>query len=53
MMPVDVLVRSTVRGTVPEGGSAVNEATGAGGLIVTVWVSVSVPPGPVTVKVTT
>ncbi len=51
--PVDVLVRSTVRGTVPDGGSAVNEATGAGGLMLTVWVSVSVPPGPVTVRVTT
>ncbi len=52
-IPVDVLVRSTVSGTVPDGGSAVNEATGAGGLMVTVWDSVSVPPGPETVRVTT
>ena len=51
--PVEVFVSNTVRGTVPERGSAVNEAIGAGGLMATVWVSESVPPGPVTVRVTT
>ena len=53
MRPVEVSARVTVSGTVPDGGLTENEATGAGGLTLTVWVSELVPPGPVTVKVTT
>src|ERR1044071_3683808 len=54
IVPVDVVVKCTGSGGRPEVGSAVNPATGGGGVTVIMpgTVCVSEPPGPVTVRLT-
>ena len=50
--PPEASLKPTLRGAVPEVGLAENPAVGAGSVteISLLWVAVSPPPGPVTVR---
>ncbi len=50
MVPVELLVKATVRGAGPAVGLALKAAPG-GGVTVTVTGAVTVPPGPIAVSV--
>ena len=52
MLPVELSVKATGRGAVPERGVAVKLATGATAVAEMVFVAVLLPAGPVTVRVT-
>ncbi len=52
MLPVEISVKATGRGAVPERGVAVKLATGATAVAKMVFVAVLLPAGPVAVRVT-